>query len=54
LLQRQLCALVPTSYFMLTFTLPAELRGLAWTHQRVVRALLMQCACGLSPDSKKS
>jgi len=50
-LQRQLAALVPASYFMLTFTLPAELRGLAWTHQRVVYALLMQCACGLSPDS---
>ena len=43
-LDRQLKSLVPASYFMLTFTLPAELRGLAWTHQRVVYALLMQCA----------
>jgi hypothetical protein len=35
---------VPATYFMLTFTLPAELRDLAWGHQRVVYALLMQCA----------
>lgn len=43
-LQRQLGALVPATYFLVTFTLPAELRGLAWTHQRSVYALLMQCA----------
>ena len=43
-LQRQLQSLVPATYFMVTFTLPAELRGLAWGHQRVVYALLMQCA----------
>jgi hypothetical protein len=43
-LQRQLAALVPATYFLVTFTLPAELRGLAWTHQRTVYALLMQCA----------
>jgi hypothetical protein len=43
-LQRQLHSLVPAPYFLVTFTLPAELRGLAWRHQRVVYALLMQCA----------
>ena len=43
-LQRQLNSLVPATYFMVTFTLPAELRGLAWGHQRRVYALLMQCA----------
>jgi hypothetical protein len=43
-LQRQLQSLVPATYFMVTFTLPSELRGLAWSHQRVVYALLMQCA----------
>jgi hypothetical protein len=43
-LQRQLHSLVPASYFMVTFTLPGELRGLAFSHQRVVYALLMQCA----------
>lgn len=43
-LERQLASLVPAAYFMVTFTLPAELRGLAWHHQRTVYALLMQCA----------
>jgi hypothetical protein len=43
-LQRQLQSLVPATYFLVTFTLPAELRGLAWSHQRVVYALMMQCA----------
>lgn len=43
-LQRQLNALVPARYFLITFTLPRELRGLAFGHQRVVYALLMQCA----------
>ena len=28
-LERQLASLVPAAYFMVTFTLPAELRGLA-------------------------
>jgi hypothetical protein len=35
-LQRQLQSLVPATYFLLTFTLPSELRGLAFGHQRVV------------------
>ena len=43
-LQRQLQQLVPATYFLVTFTLPAELRGLAFAHQRTVHALLMQCA----------
>lgn len=43
-LQRQLQSLVPATYFLITFTLPAELRGLTWGHQRVVYALMMQCA----------
>jgi hypothetical protein len=43
-LQRQLQTLVPATYFLVTFTLPAQLRPLAWQHQRQVYALLMQCA----------
>jgi len=35
---------VQASYFMVTFTLPAELRDLAYSHQRVSYALLMRCA----------
>jgi hypothetical protein len=43
-LQRQLKALVPATYFLVTFTLPAQLRRLAWAHQRVVYEALMRCA----------
>ncbi len=42
-LQRQIEKLVPGDYFLLTFTLPAELRGLAWRHQRTLYDLMMQC-----------
>lgn len=43
-LERQLKKQVPGDYFLLTFTLPAELRTLAWTHQRTLYALMMQCS----------
>jgi hypothetical protein len=47
-LERQTQRLVPGSYFLITFTftftLPAELRPLAWQHQRTLYALLMECA----------
>ena len=43
-IERQTRRLVAGSYFLVTFTLPAELRGLAWQHQRTVYAQLMQCA----------
>ena len=36
--------LVPGPYFLITFTLPAELRDLAWHNQHVVYALLIDCA----------
>ena len=42
-LERQLKKQVPAEYFLLTFTLPAELRALTWAHQSVVYATLMQC-----------
>jgi hypothetical protein len=43
-LERQLKKQVPAEYFLLTFTLPAEFRGLACAHQSVVYDLLMRCA----------
>ena len=43
-IERQTQALLPGAYFLITFTLPQELRGLAWAHQKLVYALLMQCA----------
>ncbi len=42
-LERQLKKQVPAEYFLLTFTLPAELRALAWQHQRRLYALMIQC-----------
>ncbi len=42
-LKNQLQKRVPAAYFLLTFTLPAEFRGLAWCHQRRVYALMIQC-----------
>ena len=55
-LDRQRTKLLPVDYFMVTFTLPAELRGLAWRHQTVVYRLLFDCTVstlkdfGLNPD----
>jgi hypothetical protein len=43
-LERQLQRQLPGDYFLLTFTLPAELRALAWRHQRTLYDRMMQCA----------
>lgn len=43
-LERQIKKQVPAEYFLLTFTLPAEFRGISWAHQNVVYELLMRCA----------
>jgi len=43
-LERQMTKLVPVDYFMVTFTLPAELRGLAKYNQKRVYALMFDCA----------
>ena len=43
-IERQLQRQVPATYFMLTFTLPAELRDLAWRHQSWLYAKLFECA----------
>ena len=45
-IERQTQALVPGSYFLITFTVPAELRTLVWQHQRLLYAALMDCAWG--------
>ena len=41
---RQTQALVPAPYFLITFTVPGELRALLWQHQRALYAALMDCA----------
>lgn len=43
-LQRQLKKQLPAEYFLLTFTLPSELRLLAWQHQRIVYDLMLSCS----------
>lgn len=41
-LERQRQKLLPVNYFMLTFTLPAQMRSLAWQHQRLIYDLLFK------------
>jgi hypothetical protein len=42
-IERQCDKQVPADYFMITFTLPKQLRPLAWQHQREIYNLLFQC-----------
>ena len=49
-LDRQQEKLLPVEYFMATFTLPYELRFLAWDHQTLVYNLLFACASGTLKD----
>lgn len=42
-LERQLKRQVPAEYFLLTFTLPAELRPLAWQQQRTLYDRMIRC-----------
>ncbi len=41
-LERQLKKQVPGEYFLLTFTLPAQFRPLAWAHQRTIYDLMIK------------
>lgn len=43
-LQKAEDLLLPVNHFMVTFTLPKQLRSLARTHQRLLYHLLMKCA----------
>jgi putative transposase/transposase-like zinc-binding protein len=43
-LERQVAKQVPAEYFLLTFTLPAELRALSSMHQKVIYDLLMRAS----------
>jgi hypothetical protein len=42
-IERQLNKQLPAEYFLLTFTLPAQLRPLAWAHQRTIYTLMTRC-----------
>lgn len=49
-LDRQQEKLLPVEYFMTTFTLPYELRFLAWNHQALVYKILFACATSTLKD----
>lgn len=43
-MERQLQRQVPAEYFLVTFTLPRELRALAWQQQRTLYSLMTRCS----------
>jgi hypothetical protein len=45
-----MCKLLPVDYFMVTFTLPYELRALSKMHQKTIYSLLFQCAVSTLKD----
>jgi len=49
-IDRQQEKLLPVPYFMTTFTLPFELRSLAWHHQRKVYTIFFVCAASTLKD----
>lgn len=49
-IDRQQGKLLPVSYFMVTFTLPYELRSLTWRHQKVVYSILFTCVSSTLKD----
>ena len=42
-IERQCQKQVPAGYFMITFTLPAQLRKLAWQQQRLLYSMMFDC-----------
>jgi len=49
-LERQKAKLLPVDYFMVTVTLPYELRALAQAHQKRIYTLLFRCAISVLKD----
>lgn len=49
-LDRQRKKLLPVDYFMVTFTVPYELRALYWHNQKIMYRLLFQCAISTLKD----
>jgi len=43
-IERQLKKQVPANYYLLTFTLPAEFRAMAWRHQQILYDLMIKCS----------
>ena len=49
-IDRQQAKILPVPYFMVTFTLPYELRSLAWHHQKTVYSILFACTASTLKD----
>ncbi len=49
-LERQTQKLLPVDYFMVTFTLPYQLRALTWHHQKPLYSILFECAISTLKD----
>jgi len=49
-IDRQQAKLLPVLYFMVTFTLPYELRSLVWHHQRAVYSIFFTCVASTLKD----
>lgn len=49
-LERHSEKLLPINYFLLTFTLPAELRGIFWRNQKLLCELLIKTTVGVCRD----
>ena len=49
-IDRQQAKLLPVLYFMVTFTLPYELRSLTWYHQKAVYSIFFTCVAGTLKD----
>ena len=49
-IDRQQAKLLPVLYFLVTFTLPFELRSLTWHHQKVVYSIFFTCVSSTLKD----
>ena len=49
-IDRQQSKLLPVSYFLATFTLPYQLRPLAWYHQKIVFSIFFLCVSSTLKD----
>ncbi len=49
-LERQKLKLLPVEYFMVTFTLPYELRAITWDHQKRIYSIMFNCISSTLKD----
>jgi hypothetical protein len=49
-IDRQLGKLLPVPYYLVTFTLPYELKSVTWLHQKMVYSILFICVSSTLKD----